>query len=255
MGYEHYVWRPPEFDLGRWREWVGDLRQIVSNLPGNVPKTYYPLDGPPITVRAPLIVTGPIGNEGRPELTDSRVAFNGGGWADVDGHPQRLWGESFWVERRFDPVVLDTVLVLENYPEEPYNPEPDDRGWHCDSYKTNQRPYDLAVTASLIRLAHRFPEGVQVSSDGGPDEWQAGLDLCRDVFGHAELPFAVEGAPVPAAEPGRLKELLAKRHQGVLAPHEVGELRDLLDRELDADRALDSTDQLARQPDQPECAP
>jgi len=55
-------------------------------------------------------------------------------------------------------------------------------------------PYDLAVTASLIRLAHRFPEGVEVSSDGWPEDWQAGLDLCRDLFGHAELPFQV-GAP------------------------------------------------------------
>ncbi len=53
MGYDHYLWRPPELDLERWREWVGDVRQIISNLPPSVTKTYYPLDGPPVTVRAP----------------------------------------------------------------------------------------------------------------------------------------------------------------------------------------------------------
>ena len=256
MGYEHYLWRPPELDLDRWREWVHDVRRIVSNLPARVPQTYYPLGGPPVTVRAPLIVTGPIGNEGRPQLNDGRVAFNGGGWAYVDGHPQRLWGESFWVERVIDPSHYAFDLTGDPFDlEAPPGPRPDDRGWYCESYKTNQRPYDLAVTASLIRLAHRFPEGVQVSSDGGPEEWQAALDLCSEVFGHADLPFAGHAAPAPSAGADRLNELLAKRDKGLLAPYEVGELRDLLDRDLEADYSPDTVVEPTRQPDQPECAP
>jgi hypothetical protein len=252
MGYEHYLWRPPELDLGRWREWVGDVRQIISNLPQSVAKTYYPLDGSPVTVRAPLVVTGPIGNEGRPQLNDGRVAFNGAAWVDVDGQPQRLWGASFWVDRVYGPPEFDPPLP--NDPFADLEPRPDERGWWCESYKTNHRPYDLAVTASLIRLAHRFPEGVQVSSDGGPEEWQAGLDLCRDVFGHAELPFAVGNAPAPVAGPGRLNELLEKRDGGLLAPHEVGELRDLLDRDLEVDEVLGPVAEPNRRLDQPECA-
>jgi hypothetical protein len=253
MGYEHYLWRPPELDLLRWREWLGDVRQIVSNLPESVAKTYHPLDGPPVTARAPLIVTGPIGNEGRPELTDSRVAFNGGGWADVDGHPQRLWGASFWVDRVYGPPEFDPPLPTDPFAD--LEPRPDHRGWWCENYKTNHRPYDLAVTASLIRLAHRFPEGVQVSSDGGPDEWLAGLDLCRDLFGHAELPFAGYGAPEAIASPDRMNELLAKRDEGLLGPHEVGELRDLLDRDLAADHRPSAIHELDRQLDGPEWAP
>ena len=252
MGYSHYLWRPPELDLERWREWVHDVRQIIANLPSDVSKTSYPLDGPPVTVRAPLMVMGPIGDVGRPELADRRVAFNGGGWVDVQGQPQRLCGASFWVDRVYAPPVFADLLP--NDPFADLEPRPDDRGWYCESYKTNRRPYDLAVTASLIRLAHRFPEGVQVSSDGGPDEWQTGLDLCRDLFGHAELPFAGHDTPVPAAASDRLKELLAKRDEGMLAPHEVGELRDLLDRDLQAEQPLDSIDEPTRLPDQPECA-
>ncbi len=252
MGYDHYLWRPPEPDLERWREWVGDVRQIIANLPPSVTKTYYPLDGPPVTVRAPLIVTGPIGNEGRPQLNDGRVAFNGGGWADVDGQPQRLWGASFWVDRVYAPPTFDP---LPNDPFGGLEARPDARGWYCESYRTNRRPYDLAVTASLIRLAHWFPEGVEVSSDGGPEDWHAGLDLCRQLFGRAELPFAAHGAPVPMPEPDRPNELLAKRGGGMLAPHEVGELRDLLDRDLEAEQPLGAVDVPGLQPDPPECAP
>ena len=128
------------------------------------------------------------------------------------------------------------------------------RGWWSEACKTRQQPYDLAVTASLIRLAHRFPEGVQVSSDGGPEEWQAGLDLCRDVFGHAELPFCHGGA-APSAGPDRLNELLAKRGNGTLAPHEAGELRELLDRDLESGRMPEASAELGHQVDAPECTP
>jgi len=183
-----------------------------------------------------------------------------GGWlstvavgVDVQGQPQRLWGASFWVDRVYAPPVFADLLP--NDPFADLEPRPDDRGWYCESYKTNQRPYDLAVTASLIRLAHRFPEGVQVSSDGGPEEWQAALDLCSEVFGHADLPFAGHAAPAPSAGADRLNELLAKRDKGLLAPYEVGELRDLLDRDLEADHARGAVDESARQPDGPECAP
>jgi hypothetical protein len=101
MGYEHYLRRPAEMDLERWREWVGDVRTIIANLPTHVPQTYSNHEIS-ITLQAPLIVTGPIGDEGRPELTDSRVAFNGGGWLDVGGQQRRQWCESFWVDRAFD---------------------------------------------------------------------------------------------------------------------------------------------------------
>ena len=137
MGYSHYVWRRAELDLERWREWVGDVRQIVSHLPQRVPVTYYPLDGPPLTVQAPLVVTGPRGDVGRPELTDSRVALNGGGWADVEGRPQRLWCESFWLDR-----VLDTDIANAELPGEPaqhIEVEPDERGWSSPARQGSSR--------------------------------------------------------------------------------------------------------------------
>jgi len=66
---------------------------------------------------------------------------------------------------------------------------PDERGRYFDFCKTARKPYDLAVTASLIALQHHFPE-VGVSTDGTGDDWTAGLALCRSVLGYGQLPFA-----------------------------------------------------------------
>jgi hypothetical protein len=44
------------------------------------------------------------------------------------------------------------------------------------------QPYDLLVTAALVRLASYFPE-IRVSSDGGIAGLQLGTRLCCDIFG------------------------------------------------------------------------
>lgn len=50
-------------------------------------------------------------------------------------------------------------------------------GWNfC---KTARKAYDVAVTACLIYLESYHPERFSVSSDGTPDDWQAGLALAR----------------------------------------------------------------------------
>ena len=68
---------------------------------------------------------------------------------------------------------------------------------------------------------------------------------------HAELPFAFDTGPAAAIGPDRLNELLTKRGDGTLAPHEVGELRDLLDRDLEADHASDMAAERERRVDGP----
>jgi hypothetical protein len=177
MGYTHYLDRPPELDLPTWRRWVDDVRLILRSLPERTSITLYPLDGPSYTLTVPLQVAGPLGT-GRPQLTDELVSFNGGEHVDVDGRQVRLGCETFHVERVTQPEEWQ---------------EPDVRGWIFECCKTRRMPYDLAVTACLVRLAYHFPEGVEVSSDGGPQEWEAGMELCRRLFGFAVLPFAIPG--------------------------------------------------------------
>lgn len=48
--------------------------------------------------------------------------------------------------------------------------------------KTRAMPYDIVVTACLIVLSHHLKDLIEVSSDGGADEWTAGLELAQDVL-------------------------------------------------------------------------
>jgi hypothetical protein len=48
--------------------------------------------------------------------------------------------------------------------------------------KTNSKPYDVVVTAILSLVAH-FGLASEVSSDGGPEEWEEGVKLAREATG------------------------------------------------------------------------
>lgn len=52
-----------------------------------------------------------------------------------------------------------------------------------DFCKTAHRPYDVVVTAILLRAAHHAPEGIKVSSDGDWDEWKPARTLVEELFG------------------------------------------------------------------------
>jgi hypothetical protein len=54
---------------------------------------------------------------------------------------------------------------------------------HADFCKTRQNPYDIVVVACLAVLKHRLGVAMNVSSDGRPADWTAGIDLARRVTG------------------------------------------------------------------------
>jgi len=59
-----------------------------------------------------------------------------------------------------------------------------------DFCKTAYKPYDVVVTAILIRAKQIYGSCVKISSDGDWHEWQAGRELYERVFGEvAECPF------------------------------------------------------------------
>jgi len=51
-----------------------------------------------------------------------------------------------------------------------------------DFCKTNRSSYDTAVVACLAILKYRLKENFHVSSDGGPEEWNVGVQLARNVL-------------------------------------------------------------------------
>jgi hypothetical protein len=86
---------------------------------------------------------------GRPEASEQRVAFNGDAAHGLEHEP-------FVIERIFRRGRT--------------------RGAACfDFCKTNGKPYDLLVVASLYAFLHRFP-GVKFVSDSTLEELRPGFD-------------------------------------------------------------------------------
>jgi hypothetical protein len=51
-----------------------------------------------------------------------------------------------------------------------------------DFCKTNQKPYDLAVTGCLVILKDILGDAITVSSDGRPSDWIQAVTLARQVL-------------------------------------------------------------------------
>lgn len=60
------------------------------------------------------------------------------------------------------------------------------RGSDFEFCKTARKPYDTAVVAILCLLHHHT--GIDVSSDGGPSDWERGLEFARRIEPTCQLP-------------------------------------------------------------------
>jgi len=142
MGYTHY-WRytSKPTDKDNMKEVKRELLILKKILP-QTSKTAggYFSDGP-------LIIKSWNG-KGLPEILDDEVAFNG----DASrGHDH----ESF-------------VFKIEEGKEDTFN--------FC---KTARKPYDFFVCLALLSMVNNL-EGIEVSSDGGEDDWQPAINFYEE---------------------------------------------------------------------------
>ena len=93
------------------------------------------------------------------EVTDELINFNGVG---DNGH------ETFLFQR--DTLVREAELTPRN-------------GLVFNFCKTNQKPYDLCVTATLILAKMHFGKDVKISSDGDASDWAEGGALVGKALG------------------------------------------------------------------------
>jgi hypothetical protein len=143
-------------------------RRVVAALPPTV--VVHPEHTPPGRRPYPLHLAGQ-GGTGPAIMTGDLVACNGA--TTYDGGP---------------------LVIARRYRVTPRQC-PDEHGRYFTCCKIGALPYDLPVTAALIRLQRWFPADVEVSSDGGPPGWADGQALCASLFGEAELPPSVAGRP------------------------------------------------------------
>lgn len=172
MGYTHYWLNWDKVRVGADAEfalWSADVRTLIDSL------FLYP----EIT-EGSFNICGPDGT-GQPIITDRLVALNGEAEEDEEyesfiiGLDNPVLSIAFLTE--ITTAQPDTTLTLDT--QLPFSK------LFC---KTACEPYDLVVTAALIRLAYYFPQ-VEIASDGDQEDWQPASTLCQKIFGEGDIPF------------------------------------------------------------------
>ena len=165
MGYTHY-WRRPRKNAGSaymFGQLALDTKKIIAQAEQ---------DG--IRIRNGQ-------GEGEPEFNEAYFSINGDASHYVEGRD--MAHETF----RWEGIPS----ISEHRKDEPET---------FDFCKTAYKPYDVVVTAILIRAKHIYGDCVSISSDGdwesnpnfpdGYGSWQTGHELYERVFGEvAECPF------------------------------------------------------------------
>lgn len=193
MPYSHMWRRAPELSKDGFSKFVEDVKLIIDR-----------------ASELGLRIAGPTGY-GKPELSSSTVAFNG----DREcGHRYFDFGEPwptdsaegfcndnavadgpYWSGEHLNtrhchggscaqgPFVIDRVFMPRHWTRS------EEKGYFCKC-ETQYKPYDLIVTAALIRLKERLNDEVFINSDGREKAFEDAKRLCRELFGwprHFEL--------------------------------------------------------------------
>jgi hypothetical protein len=161
MGYCHYWGRPAELPLSGFRSFVEECVTLRRAL-----------GVPFLGLLGGVKICGSLG-WGRPIFREDVICFN--------GRPSH------------EPLIIYRVF------HEPQR-KPGDFGLYWDFVKTNQKPYDKLVVATLLSFKHYFPASA-LSSDGGKEDWAGGIALYERATGRQALGFDVLRAPQVLATP------------------------------------------------------
>lgn len=189
MGYKHYWSRALTLDREAFFNAVQDVHMIIQH-----------------AAQLGIQIAGPTGS-GKPELTAELIAFNG---LALCGHKYRDLGKPFpsaiasGVEEKeppYDPKAapwfsgpfLDTRVCGGTCAAEPFVLDrrylvrdwerPEDNGKYACSCITHFKPYDLVVTAALVRIKERLGSAIVVSSDNPDHGFDDAQRFCRELFG------------------------------------------------------------------------
>lgn len=188
MPYTHMFRRSPELSKEGFDNLVQDVRVLLEK-----------------AVEIGLSVNGPTGY-GKPVATHSVIAINGN--RDC-GHRFRDFGDPwpaddasgidavegpsyadvpYWSGERLRtrvchggtcaqmPLVVDRVFMPKHWTVM-------EKGGYFCKCETQFKPYDLIVTAVLIRMKEHLRNEVFVNSDGHEKAFEDARRLCRDLFG------------------------------------------------------------------------
>jgi hypothetical protein len=189
MGYKHYWRRNPELSREGFAKALEEIKTIVSKASD-------------MGIR----LAGPTGR-GTPEISDYTIAFNGKAncghryrdlgtpWPSptaegIEGLDNPIsegepYGSGPYLEARTcggncagQEFLVDRKFMMREW-------DRDEHGGYFCRCETNFKPYDLVVTASLIRLKENLGDEIRISTDGHERGFEDAKRFCRELFGWA----------------------------------------------------------------------
>jgi hypothetical protein len=164
-----------------FEEYGRDVKKLMESLPETVSSFNamygwggYKIDGGGYGIE---VLAVSHDNPESPVVSRDAIHFNGAGEANADH-------ETFRVERGLD--------------ESHWSFKQDKEVFNCT--KTNYKPYDVMVCASLLALLERAPGAWRVSSDGSAREWVAAARFAAHALGRPMRLEDVEGMKEAADE-------------------------------------------------------
>lgn len=188
MGYTHYWRRTPDLTPADFAKAADEIARILEVVSARGVK-----------------LAGPTGH-GKPEITDNIIAFNGekhcghryrdlgspwpsptaGGVNETTEPVVGPWFSGAMLQTRTcggscasAPFVVDRRFLVREWDQL-------DKGKYFSHCETAYKPYDLAVTAALVRLKENLDDEIQITSDGKERAFDDAKRLCRELFGHAK---------------------------------------------------------------------
>jgi hypothetical protein len=186
MPYTHQWRRSPSLDPDGFAKAVEDVKLILEKIE-----------------ELGIKIAGPTGH-GRPEITRNTIAFNG---VKECGHRFFNYGEP-WPTDDAAGVFNDVPVAEEPYWSGEYLNTRTCHGGSCAQgafvvdrefmklhwtrlekggyfckCETQFKPYDLAVTAALIRLKEHLADEIFINSDGHEKAFEDAKRFCRELFG------------------------------------------------------------------------
>jgi hypothetical protein len=174
MGYSHsYYKKEIKHTKKNWNAFLTDVKKIACRFKLLIPQSVAFISDKEELIKGDIdIKIGDGMGEGlSPEFDEEHIWFNGVG---KDSH------ETFNIDR-------DHTTKLENEIGDYYK-----EIWKRDKYifgftKTNRKPYDLLVTATLVLYKHHFKHKVMVKFDDGYEGFKEGLELVNSTLGYEIL--------------------------------------------------------------------
>jgi hypothetical protein len=191
MGYSHYWHRQQMIADDFWHRIRGDFEKLV--LPLN---------------DLGVVLAGGLGT-GPPEITAELIRFNGP--ADC-GHPANeelvipyptdeadgvgpsttaivgdFYGVGVLVKHRCcnGSCCYETFTLQKSMELHPGD-EPEEHGLYIEYVKTGFRPYDVAVTATLLIAKRHLGDRFIINSNGADAQWSDARRLCQEVLGYGD---------------------------------------------------------------------